>query len=127
LPAVNASNSVVAAGALEGEEGRYAVKVPLLIETVEDVANLPIIAGPNAVVRARDLATIRSTFKDAETITRLNGKPAIAIEVSKRTGANLIETVDAVKVVANDFKTLLPEGAVEMASARTSRPPSGNC
>jgi multidrug efflux pump len=63
------------------------------------------------VVRARDLATIRSTFKDAETITRLNGKPAIAIEVSKRTGANLIETVDAVKVVANDFKALLPAGA----------------
>ncbi|KGF68341.1 acriflavin resistance protein [Hoeflea sp. BAL378] len=111
IAGVNASNSVVAAGALEGEEGRYAVKVPLLIETVEDVANLPIIAGSNAVVRARDLATIRSTFKDAETITRLNGEPAIAIEVSKRTGANLIETVDAVKVVANEFKTLLPEGA----------------
>ena len=111
IAGVNASNSVVAAGALEGEEGRYAVKVPLLIETVEDVANLPIIAGANAVVRARDLATIRSTFKDAETITRLNGEPAIAIEVSKRTGANLIETVDAVKVVANEFKTLLPEGA----------------
>lgn len=111
IAGVNASNSVVAAGALEGEEGRYAVKVPLLIETVEDVANLPIIAGSNAVVRARDLATIRSTFKDAETVTRLNGKPAIAIEVSKRTGANLIETVDAVKVAANEFKSLLPEGA----------------
>jgi len=111
IAGVNASNSVVAAGALEGDEGRYAVKVPLLIETVEDVANLPIIAGSNAVVRARDLAIIRSTFKDAETITRLNGEPAIAIEVSKRTGANLIETVDAVKVVAEEFKTLLPEGA----------------
>ena len=111
IAGVNASNSVVAAGALEGDEGRYAVKVPLLIETVEDVANLPIIAGSNAVVRARDLAIIRSTFKDAETITRLNGEPAIAIEVSKRTGANLIETVDAVKVEAEEFKTLLPEGA----------------
>lgn len=112
IAGVSASNSLVAAGALEGDEGYYAVKVPLLIETVEDVANLPIIAGSNAVVRARDLATIRSTFKDADTITRLNGKPAIAIEVSKRTGANLIETVDAVKVVANEFRTLLPEGAV---------------
>jgi len=88
---------------LQGEEGRFAVKVPSLIETVEDVANLPIVAGPNAVVRARDLATIRSTFKDAETITRLDGKPAIAIEVSKRTGANLVETVDAVKKVADAF------------------------
>ncbi|WP_417425855.1 efflux RND transporter permease subunit [Hoeflea sp.] len=112
IAGVNASNSVVAAGSMEGNEGRYAVKVPLLIETIEDVANLPIIAGPNAVVRAQDLATIRATFKDAETVTRLDGRPAIAIEVSKRTGANLVETVDAVKAVASEFEALLPEGAV---------------
>lgn len=108
---VGANNSLVAAGNIEGSEGRYAVKVPSLIETPEDVANLPIVAGPNAIVRARDLATIRSTFKDAETITRLDGKPAIAIEVKKRTGANLVETVDAVKAVANQFGERLPEGA----------------
>ena len=34
----------------------------------------------------------------------------MAIEVSKRTGANLIETVDAVKAVAEEFRALLPEG-----------------
>ena len=109
---VAASNSLVAAGVIEGSEGRYAVKVPSLIETVEDVANLPIVAGPNAVVRARDLATIRSTYKDAETITRLDGKPAIAIEVKKRVGANLVETVDAVKLMADNFAKGLPEGSV---------------
>jgi len=107
---VNASNSLVAAGALQGEEGRYAVKVPSLIETPEDVANLPIVATPDAVVRARDIASIRSTFEDAETITRLNGHSAIAIEVKKRVGANLVETVDAVKQVSNEFVKNLPEG-----------------
>ena len=112
IAAVAANNSLVAAGQMQGEEGRYAVKVPALIETVEDVANLPIVASGDAVVRARDLATIRSTFKDPVTITRLDGKPAIAIEVSKRTGANLVETVDAVKVAATEFQRILPEGAV---------------
>jgi multidrug efflux pump len=107
---VNASNSLVAAGALQGSEGRYAVKVPALIETVEDVANLPIVAGPNSIVRAQDLATIRSTYKDAETVTRLNGQNAIAIEVKKRTGANLVHTVDGVKAVAAAFQEQLPEG-----------------
>lgn len=111
IQGVSAGNSLVAAGSLEGSEGRYAVKVPLLIEDVEDVANLPIIAGPNAVVRASDLATVRSTFKDATTITRLNGQPAIAIEVSKRTGANLVETVAGVRAIAEQYKSLLPEGA----------------
>ncbi|MGL4487861.1 MAG: efflux RND transporter permease subunit, partial [Rhizobiaceae bacterium] len=45
IGAIGGSNSLVAAGALEGTEGRYAVKVPSLIETAEDVANLPIVAG----------------------------------------------------------------------------------
>ncbi|TCD15962.1 efflux RND transporter permease subunit [Oricola cellulosilytica] len=107
---VVANNQLVAAGTLEGSEGKYAVKVPALIETVEDVANLPIAASGNAVVRARDLALIRSTFEDAESIARLNGNPAIAIEVSKRAGANLIETVDAVKATAEAFKPFLPAG-----------------
>lgn len=110
ISGVNASNSLVAAGALEGGEGRYAVKVPSLIENAEDIANLPIVATPDAVVRATDLATIRSTFTDAETITRLNGHSAIAIEVKKRVGANLVDTVDAVKAIAEDFVDGLPEG-----------------
>lgn len=108
---ISSSNSLIAAGALEGSEGRYAVKIPSLIETVEDVADLPVVAGPNAVVRARDLAAVRPTFTDPESITRLDGQPAIAIEVSKRTGANLIATVDAVRAVAQDFAPLLPDGA----------------
>ena len=106
----NANNQLVAAGAMEGAEGRYAIKVPSLIETAEDVANLPIISNGAAVVKAADLAEIRATHKDPETITRLDGVPAVAIEVSKRTGANLIETVDSVKAITEEFKALLPAG-----------------
>lgn len=110
IGAVGASNSLVAAGNLEGSEGKYAVKVPSLIETPEDVAALPVVAGPNAVVQAKDIATVRSTFKDAETITRLNGKPAIAIEVKKRIGANLIDTLAKVREVSDGFVKTMPEG-----------------
>lgn len=105
-----AGNQLVAAGALQGAEGRYAIKVPSLLETVEDVANLPVISTGTATVRVRDIADIRPTLKEPDTITRLNGVPAIAIEVSKRTGANLIETVDEVKAVTEEFRKLLPEG-----------------
>jgi multidrug efflux pump len=117
----NANNQLVAAGALEGSEGRYAIKVPSLIETPQDVANLPIISSGNAIVRARDITTIRPTYKDAETITRLNGAPAVAIEVSKRTGANLIATVDAVKKITEAFQPLLPEGTVVSFSQDKSK------
>jgi multidrug efflux pump len=105
-----AGNQLVAAGALEGEMGRYAIKVPSLLETPEDVANLPVISTGTATVRVRDIADILPTLKEPETITRLDGRQAVAIEVSKRTGANLIETVDAVKAVAEEFRALMPEG-----------------
>ncbi|MGD9913466.1 MAG: efflux RND transporter permease subunit [Rhizobiaceae bacterium] len=110
IQGIGASNSLVAAGNIEGSEGKYAVKVPALIETPEDVARLPVVAGPTAVVRVQDLATVRSTFKDAETVTRLNGKPAVAIEVKKRIGANIVETIEGAKLVADEFAKLAPEG-----------------
>lgn len=112
IAAVNANNRLIAAGAMEGSQGRYAVKVPSLIETMEDFARLPVVADGNAVVTVEDIATIHPTLKDPEAVTRLNGKPAVAIEVSKRTGANLIETVDQVKAVTEALQAKMPEGIV---------------
>jgi len=104
------SNSLVAAGALEGASGRFAVKVPALIEKPEDMLKIPLAASAGAVVTLGDVAQVKPTFKDATSITRVNGRPAMTIEVSKRTGANLIETVDGVKYVIEQLKKQWPEG-----------------
>jgi multidrug efflux pump len=106
----NASNRLIAAGSLEGSEGRYAIKVPSLLENLEDLANLPVVATSNAVIRVRDLAEIKPTLKDPTTVTRLNGKAAVAVEVSKRTGANLIDTVDKVKEITAALQATMPAG-----------------
>jgi len=104
------SNSLVAAGALEGSSGRFAVKVPALIEKPEDMLKIPLAASAGAVVTLGDVAQVKPTFKDATSITRVNGRPAMTIEVSKRTGANLIETVDGVKYVVEQMRKQWPEG-----------------
>src|SRR5688572_91995 len=106
----NSSNSLIAAGALEGSTGRFAVKVPGLIEKPQDVLNIPIAASSGASVTLGDVAKVKPTFKDAIGITRVNGHPAMTIEVSKRTGANLIQTVDAVKYVVERLKPTFPAG-----------------
>src|SRR5262245_42705986 len=103
-------NTLIAAGALEGQTGRFAVKVPSLFEKPQDITKVPVIASPKATVTLLDVAQIKPTFKDATSITRVNGQPAMTIEVSKRTGANLIETVDAVKYVVEKLKRTWPEG-----------------
>src|SRR3974390_1437371 len=110
IAVTKASNNLVAAGALEGQTGRFAVKVPSLIEKPADVLDIPIISSPGASVKLGDVAQVKPTFKDATGITRVNGKPAMTIEVSKRSGANLIETVDGVKKVVEQIKTTWPAG-----------------
>jgi multidrug efflux pump len=114
IAATQASNSLVAAGALEGESGRFAVKVPALIEKPRDVLRIPVVASAGATVTLGDVAQVKPTFKDATSVTRVNGRPAMTIEVSKRTGANLIETVDGVKATVAKFKATWPQG-IEVA------------
>jgi multidrug efflux pump len=104
-----AFNTLIAAGALEGQSGRFAVKVPSLFEKPQDITKVPVIASPTATVTLLDIAQIKPTFKDAISITRVNGRPAMTIEVSKRTGANLIETVDAVKYIVAQLEKQWPE------------------
>jgi multidrug efflux pump len=101
-------NMLIAAGALEGASGRFAVKVPSLFEKPQDILKVPVVASPNATVTLLDVAEVKPTFKDATSVTRVNGRPAMTIEVSKRTGANLIETVDGVKYVIDQIKDTWP-------------------
>jgi multidrug efflux pump len=101
-------NTLIAAGALEGESGRFAVKVPSLFEKPQDILQVPVLATPNATVTLLDIADIKPTFKDATSVTRVNGRPAMTVEVSKRTGANLIETVDAVKYIVGELQKTWP-------------------
>jgi multidrug efflux pump len=110
ISVTQASNTLVAAGALEGESGRFAVKIPSLVEKPEDMLKIPVASTRGASVTLGDIAQVKPTYKDATSITRINGKPAIAIEVSKRTGANLIQTVDAVKMVVERGKEIMPAG-----------------
>ena len=97
LQFVENNNRLVAAGSLQGEQGRFAIKVPGVIESPEDVLNLPIKVDQGRVVRFRDIAEVRRTFKDSTGYARLNGKPAVAIEVVHRGKSNVLQTIADVK------------------------------
>ena len=97
LTLLSRSNQLVAAGSLDTGQGRFAVKVPGLIESVDDILNLPVKVNGNALVTFRDLTTVHRTFRDRETLARVDGQPAVSLEISKRTGENIIETIELVR------------------------------
>lgn len=108
----NRSNRLVAAGNLDTGHGRFPIKVPGLFETVEDIWNMPVKVNGDAVVRFRDIAEIRRTFKDPNTFARVGGKPAIALEISKRSGENIIDTIAQVRATVDAERAYMPANLV---------------
>lgn len=101
------NNLLVAAGAIDTGAGRMVLKVPGVIENINDVMNLPVKVTDTGVVVFGDVASIRRTYKDPNSFARLNGQPTLMLEISKRLGANIIETIESVReVVANEQKLL---------------------
>lgn len=107
---VGNNNQLVAAGDLDTGAGRFAVKIPGLIEDVNDILDMPVKAVGDDVVKFRDIAVGRLAYKDRQDIARINGKQAVVLEVKKRIGSNIIETLDQVKYILEQAKPQLPAG-----------------
>ena len=114
---ISRNNRLVAAGALQSDEGRFPVKVPGVFESANDVLNMPIKAVGERVVHFKDIAEVRRTYKDAESFARLNGTPALAIEVIQRSGTNLIDTIAEVKAIIEEEREFWP-AEIEIAVSR---------
>ncbi len=109
LQVVSNNNQVIAAGAITTEQGAFSVKLPGAIETAEDIYNLPIKVSGERVVTLRDLAEVRRTFEDRTSIARFNGEPTISLSVKKRTGENIIRTVEQVRAVTEAVMSTWPD------------------
>ncbi len=104
------NNKLVAAGALDTGKGRFSVKVPGLLEGASDVLSLPVKVVDDRVVTFGDVAKVHRTFKDPTSFARVNGRPAISLEISKRVGENVIETIDKVRAIVAAEQATWPEG-----------------
>jgi multidrug efflux pump len=105
---VERNNRLVPAGTLDTGKGRFAVKVPSVFENIQDLLDLPIKVDGERVITFADVSTVRRAYKDPTTFARLNGERSISLEVKKRSGENIIDTVDQVKVLVEKARLKWP-------------------
>lgn len=106
---ISINNQLVAAGSLRGKSGEFSIKVPSVIKDFDALMNFPVKVDGSSIVKIKDVAQVLKTYKDPVTVARVNGKPAIVLEVSKRTGENIINTVSKVKAIVEKEKLYWPE------------------
>ncbi|MBI2686220.1 MAG: efflux RND transporter permease subunit [Acidobacteria bacterium] len=64
----------------------------------------------NTPVRIRDIGYAEDGHKEQRTTARYDGRPAVALEVRRQSGANTIEVVNGVKARLVRVRELLPQG-----------------
>ncbi|WDE10974.1 efflux RND transporter permease subunit [Thalassomonas haliotis] len=106
---VERNNRLVPAGTMDNGKGRFAIKVPSVFENIQDLLELPIKTSGDRVITFQDVAQVRRAYKDPSSFARLNGDRSISLEVKKRSGENIIDTVDKVKALIEEQRLRWPQ------------------
>lgn len=96
-------------GNIEVDDLLYRVRISAEQEGVEEVKNIPILNRNGAIIYVKDVANVAEELREETTASRvsINGQPsfpAISISVVKKTGENILETVDEIKVILKQLK-----------------------
>jgi len=106
---VQNNNQLIAAGEVETDQGTFSVKIPSSFKEARDVYRLPVKTNGDRIVTLGELAEINYTFEDRKGTARFNGENTVALQVVKRKGFNLIDTVDQVKETLEASRQKWPE------------------
>jgi multidrug efflux pump len=101
LNLLSRNNRLVPAGTMDNGKGSFAVKVPSVFESVKDVMEQPVKVRGDSVITFQDVAQVRRSYKDPTSFARLNGESSVSLEVKKRPGENMLETVANVKILVS--------------------------
>ncbi len=101
--ALRAANASVSAGSVDEGKRRYVVRSEGEFTTLEQVRNVLLRSerdsgtGRLARVTVGDIAEVRFGYKEADAVIRHFGAPAMAINATRETGANVIETMEGLR------------------------------
>src|SRR3569623_2137039 len=123
--AISAANANAAKGSIDGPTRSYTINANDQLTSAPDYSNMIVAYRNNAPVRLKDVA---HAVQSAENV-RLGAwavfdgqlKPAVILNVQRQPGANVIQTVDAIKKRLPELTSSLPPNIrVDVLSDRTT-------
>ncbi len=115
--AIGVENAQVSAGqlggapAVPGQQLNATIVAQTRMQTAEEFANVLLRVNPDgSQLRLRDVARVEVGQETYEVQARYNGQPAAGLGVSLATGANALETAEAVKARVTELQPFFPPG-----------------
>lgn len=74
-----------------------------------DFSDLVVTTVNGSPVRLSDLGQVQDSTKDVRTLARLNGRPAVILQVQRQSGENTVAVIDGIRSLLPRCRELLPE------------------
>ncbi|MCL4157747.1 UNVERIFIED_CONTAM: hypothetical protein GTU68_018930, partial [Idotea baltica] len=117
VAAVSSENAQVSAGSFgslpspEGQQLNATITAQSLLSTPEDFEQIVLRAETDGgLVLLRDVARVEIGSETYQTIARYNRQPAAGMAIQLASGANALDTSDAVREKIEEFAKFFPEG-----------------
>jgi len=101
-------NVEIPGGRVDAGTREYTLRTIGRVPQARRFADLAVATGSGGTVRLGDLAEVNDGTKELRQLARLNGKPAVVVQVQRQTDANTVETIRAVKERLERSRELLP-------------------
>lgn len=106
--AISSENITLSGGEIVKNNFRRAIRVKGEFDEVDELNDLIVKSENQRTVYLRDIANVSFGYEERTSIARADGLPVISLDVVKRSGENLLEASDKIKVIIEEAKTVLP-------------------
>jgi hydrophobe/amphiphile efflux-1 (HAE1) family protein len=115
--AISSQNAQYAAGKIGAEPAPASQQLSFTVTAKgrlidpEEFGNIIVRAqGPSGVLRLKDVARIELGAQSYNVASALDGQPGVALPIFLQSGANALETAEAIKAKVEELKAKFPEG-----------------
>jgi multidrug efflux pump subunit AcrB len=108
--ALQRANADMPVGLLSGEKEDAIIRIEGKVRDAKAFANVVVASRNGEVVRLADLGTLVEREREPDSISRVDGVPAISFQVFKQQDANIVETGEAIKAAAAELRQGMPPG-----------------
>jgi len=109
--AVSAQHRNIPGGNLRASGNRFTIKLTGELGGPDEFQDIVVRSESGKTVKLRDIASVRyGHVRDPSSIVRLNGKTAISVQVTKRTGENILKITDDIKKIVEEESKTWPAG-----------------
>ena len=120
--AVTMRNRNAPGGSIKVGYADFLIRTMGEFDNIQEIADLVVMSNPDgSSVRISDVAEVKDTLEEAETISRLNGEKAVTLQVFKQADGNIIKVMENVRAKAKDFAKQVDGLRVEVRNDGSER------